>query len=369
MESGNLGMLHGRIGSSFVLNGLEIYKDKKILVTGHTGFKGTWLTAVLRLAGAEVHGLSLPPEDNSLYTRVKRQVCSETFLDIRDRKLVGEYFAVNSFDGVFHLAAQPLVRRSYQQPVETFDTNVMGTAHVLESITKYKATNWVIVVTTDKVYEYNHEQIAYNENSKLGGSDPYSGSKAAVEHLLASWRSVISYEKSNLQLCSVRAGNVVGGGDHATDRLLPDIVRGFLHGEKISIRNPSFVRPWQHVLDPLNGYLILGKELFLGNSVSDSYNFGHSESSNLTVEEIAKIAKEFWPNNLGFVAKADTSSMHEVPFLWLSSERARTELGWGNKYEAEEAVQLTLNWEIEARDQHPDSILETQIKTFFGEAS
>jgi CDP-glucose 4,6-dehydratase len=180
-------MLHGRIGSSFVLNGLEIYKDKKILVTGHTGFKGTWLTAVLRLAGAEVHGLSLPPEDNSLYTRVDRQIDSEVFLDIRDRKMVREYFESNVFDGVFHLAAQPLVRRSYQQPVETFDTNVIGTAHILESITEFKATKWVVVVTTDKVYEYDPAQIAYNENSKLGGSDPYSGSKAAVEHLLVSW--------------------------------------------------------------------------------------------------------------------------------------------------------------------------------------
>ena len=350
-----------------MLKGLEIYRDKKILVTGHTGFKGTWLTAILRLAGAEVYGMSLPPESHSLYTRVERQISSEVFLDIRDRKMVREYFESNVFDGVFHLAAQPLVRRSYQQPVETYDTNVMGTAHILESITEFKASKWVIVVTTDKVYEYDPAQIAYNENSKLGGSDPYSGSKAAVENLLVSWRSVLAYVGSNLQLCSVRAGNVVGGGDQATDRLLPDIVRGFLNGEKIAIRNPSFVRPWQHVLDPLNGYLILGKELLSDNSVSNSYNFGPSEASKLTVEEIVKIASDYWPNNLGFETKPDESSMHETPFLWLSSELARSELGWHNKYEAEEAIQLTLDWEIEARELRTNSILEAQIKTFFGD--
>lgn len=350
-----------------MLKGLEIYQGKKILVTGHTGFKGTWLSTILTLAGAEVFGLSLPPEADSLYTRVKKQVSGEEFLDIRNREKVNAYFQENTFDGVFHLAAQPLVRLSYLQPVETFDTNLMGTAHLLDGITQNSAAEWVVVITTDKVYEYSGREIALHEDEKLGGSDPYSASKVAVEHLLVSWRNVISFVNSDLKLTSVRAGNVIGGGDNALDRLLPDIIRNFKAGHKVTIRNPSFVRPWQHVLDPLNGYLLIGKRFMAGESVSNSYNFGPSEESKLTVQDIANIAAEIWPGNPGVQIHNEETQIHETPFLWLASEHARAELGWQNKFEAKEAVRLTLDWEIDSQVNSPNLVLENQVKSYFGE--
>lgn len=350
-----------------MLKGLESYRGKKILVTGHTGFKGAWLSTILSMAGADVFGLSLKPESESLYTRVGKKVSSEEFLDIRDRKLVNAYFQKNKFDGVFHLAAQPLVRLSYLQPIETFDTNLMGTAHLLEGITKNSSANWVVVITTDKVYEYSGNETGLHEGARLGGSDPYSASKVAVEHLLVSWRNVISFMNSELRLVSVRAGNVIGGGDNAVDRLLPDIVRNFKAGQKVIIRNPTFVRPWQHVLDPLNGYLLLGKRLMAGDSVSDSYNFGPTEESKLTVREIADIAAEIWPGNPGVRIHHDETRIHETPFLWLASNHARSELGWQNKFEAREAVRLTLNWEIDSQVNSPTLVLENQIKSYFGE--
>ena len=351
-----------------MLENLARYSRKKILVTGHTGFKGSWLTSILNLAGANVYGLSLPPDENSLYSRIGNAgMAGEVFLDLRNALEIQNYFEQNKFDGIFHLAAQPIVRYSYEFPVETFNTNVMGTAHLLNSVTIYKSSPWVIVVTTDKVYENSGSNIAYIENTKLGGSDPYSASKAAVEHIVSSWRNVALFLKSDLRLSTVRAGNVIGGGDFGSDRLLPDIVRSFSANKQLVIRNPSYVRPWQHVLDPLNGYLMLGLKMLNEEKVEYSYNFGPGEDSKRTVEEIVQFASLKWPGNPGYTFVDEQIHMKETPFLWLSSELARKDLGWRNIFEAQAAVSLTVDWEIQALSQPPIEVMQKQIIKFYEE--
>ena len=346
---------------------LEDYAGKKILVTGHTGFKGTWLARILVLAGAQVYGLALEAENNSLFSKIDDLGLHESsIIDIRNRSAVDTYFTTHQFDGIFHLAAQPLVRRSYKEPIETFDTNVMGTAHVLNAVISNKSASWVVVITTDKVYRNVEKLDGYSEDEPLGGKDPYSASKAATEMVVSAWQTIAAQYGKKISICSARAGNVIGGGDTAEDRLIPDLIRGFHADTKSVIRNPDSIRPWQHVLDPLAGYLAIGSLLMAGKEISHAYNFGPGEESKLTVQEMADYACLQWEGSKGVEIQIDQSAVHESGLLWLSSELAAKELGWSNRFEARQAVSWTIEWEKLTMKVSPLEALDLQIREFYG---
>lgn len=352
--------------SSRMLSQLHAFKGKKVLVTGHTGFKGTWMSRILVLAGAEVHGLALSPELGSIFSRIENLgLQSSTILDIRDRKEVDKYFCHNKFDGVFHLAAQPIVLKSYEEPVETFETNVMGTAHLLDSIINNKSAEWVLVITTDKVYKNIEVQEGYCEEDALGGKDPYSASKSATEMVVEAWRSIAEFKKSKVVLCTARAGNVIGGGDVAKDRLIPDLIRSFYANAPAVIRNPNSLRPWQHVLDPISGYLRIGERLLHQKSVATAYNFGPGDESRLNVEGMAKVACTLWEGSKGYVINSEVLRPPEAVLLWLSSERAQHDLGWKNKLDATTAIEWTINWERESHEANAKTATDSQIKEYF----
>lgn len=349
-----------------MLNQLSAFQGKKILVTGHTGFKGTWLSRALVLAGAEVHGFALTPELGSIYSRIDDLgMHSSTILDIRNRVDVNKYFLINKFDGVFHLAAQPLVLKSYKEPIETFETNVMGTAHLLDSLITNESAHWVLVITTDKVYKNIEVEEGYNEDDALGGKDPYSASKSATEMVVNAWRAIAENKESKIVLCTARAGNVIGGGDVAKDRLIPDLIRSFYENIPAAIRNPNSLRPWQHVLDPISGYLKIGQQLIFKNLIASAYNFGPGSNSKLNVESMTKIACSMWGGNANYVIKPKGHQPPESVLLWLSSERAQHDLGWNNKLDAIAAIKWTIEWERESRITDAKTATDVQIKEFF----
>lgn len=348
-------------------NFLRDYSGKKILVTGHTGFKGAWLSRMLVLAGADVFGLALKAEESSLFSIIDNLGLKESvILDIRNRDAVNNYFKAHRFDGIFHLAAQPLVRRSYIEPIETFETNVMGTANVLQAVLSNKSAPWIVVITTDKVYRNVEKLEGYTEDEPLGGKDPYSASKAATEMVVCAWQTIAASHNHDVVITSARAGNVIGGGDSAQDRLIPDLIRGFHAGIKTVIRNPASIRPWQHVLDPLSGYLAMGSALIEGRKISPAYNFGPGDESKLTVEEMADYACAQWEGAKGVEIHVDPHAVHEAGLLWLSSELAAKELGWSNRFEAREAIAWTVDWEKAAMDISALSALDLQIHEFYG---
>ena len=348
-------------------NFLKEYSGKKILITGHTGFKGTWLARTLVLAGAEVYGLALKAENDSLFSLIDNLGLTESaILDIRNRTEVENYFERHQFEGIFHLAAQPLVRRSYREPIETFETNVMGTAHILDSVVSNSSAEWIVVITTDKVYRNLEKMEGYVEDDALGGKDPYSASKAATEMVISAWQTIAGVRGKKIRIASARAGNVIGGGDMAEDRLIPDLIRSFRANTKAVIRNPASIRPWQHVLDPLNGYVSMGLALMQGRTISLAYNFGPGEESKLTVEEMAEYACAQWEGSKGVEITIDSQAPHEAGLLWLSSELAAKELGWSNRFEAREAIAWTLDWEKAAMQTSALAALDHQIHEFYG---
>jgi CDP-glucose 4,6-dehydratase len=353
-----------------MLTQLKDYQGKKILVTGHTGFKGAWLSRALVLAGAEVYGVALEPETGSLFTRIENIGFKEsTFTDIRNAAALNEYLEKHTFDGVFHLAAQPLVIKSYEEPLETFATNVMGTANLLQSIMMNKSSPWTVVVTTDKVYKNVEKLAGYTEDESLGGKDPYSASKAATEMVVSAWQNLGALQNPIYKLVAVRAGNVIGGGDIAENRLIPDLIRGFLSNSKTVIRFPHSIRPWQHVLDPLNGYLTLGCKLMADKKISPAYNFGPGDESKLNVESMAKVACSIWEGTSGYVIKSEPNPPPESVLLWLSSERANHDLGWKNKLDAFAAIKWTIDWERKSRETDAQTAIDSQIKDYFEGAS
>jgi CDP-glucose 4,6-dehydratase len=350
-----------------MLNGLEHYNGKKILVIGHTGFKGAWLSRVLVLSGARVFGLSLPAEPGTLKSKIENLgLEKETFLDINSRLDIDNFFTENTFEGVFHFAAQSLVIKSYDQPLETFITNVIGTAHILDSIINHKAASWVIVATTDKVYKNIEQRKGYKENDSLGGKDPYSASKAGTEMVVMAWQNLSNVSQAGVRIISVRAGNVIGGGDISENRLLPDLVKSFHQNIDGKIRNPKSIRPWQHVLDPLNGYLKLGIKLMLKKDLSNSYNFGPGKSSKLTVKQIAEFAAGFWGDRAKIVVDSGEKFPPESKLLWLNSKLAKRDLGWSNSLDAKEAVRWVMEWEKLSISQSHLQALDNQILKFFG---
>ena len=341
---------------------LHDFSGVNVLITGHTGFKGAWLTRILNHAGARVIGIALPPEKASIYARTRGlNFESEKYIDIDNRKKVTKFITQSKPDLIIHMAAQPLVRRSYREPIETFMTNVMGTAHVLQAGIEIENLQGIVAVTTDKVYKNVEKTQGYFEDEPLGGTDPYSASKSASEMVIAAWQNIVQASKT---IVSARSGNVIGGGDHAEDRLIPDLIRGFRANKKVNIRNPQSLRPWQHVLDPLFGYLMIASKILKREELSPSYNFGPSEDSKLTVAQMSDLACEFWPGNSGWVHQPSNDALHESNLLWLSSERARKELGWANHLDARESIRWSIEWELEAEKSSPLKALDSQIDRY-----
>lgn len=328
----------------------NVYKGKKVLVTGHTGFKGSWLSIWLKELGAEVIGYSLEPyteKDNFVLSHLSEKIV-DIRGDIRDRKYLREIFDKYKPEIVFHLAAQPLVRLSYDIPVETYETNLMGTINILEEIRNCENTKIGIMITTDKCYE-NKEQIwGYRENEAFGGYDPYSSSKGACEIAIHSWRNSFfnpkDYEKHGKSIASVRAGNVIGGGDWAKDRIVPDCIRALEEGKDIEIRSPKSIRPWEHVLEPLSGYLLLGQRM-MEDSIKycEGWNFGPNLDAIVNVWEVAeKIVKNYGKGNLKDTS--DPNALHEAKLLLLDITKSRFELGWKPTLTIDESIELTTEW-------------------------
>jgi CDP-glucose 4,6-dehydratase len=347
-------------------NLIQGFQGKRILVTGHTGFKGFWLSTLLEAIGAEVVGLSDGYRDTSLYALAKpKHQMAEHFIDIRNRKSIESYFQSNDYDAIFHLAAQPLVLESYKDPLTTFETNVLGTANIISSATQNPRVKFILVITTDKVYENDDSGTPFSEGARLGGHDPYSASKAAAEIIASSLRGIS--EKDGPQIITARAGNVIGGGDDSPNRLIPDLVRSLSENLPISIRNPASTRPWQHVLDPLAGYLRIGELCLEGKPVSHAYNLGPGKSDHFSVEEVCAAVGKSWgshPNIQG--APQDWSQFREAKLLSLDSSLAERELGWRNKLSTAEAIEWTVEWEKIVREYKGNPLEQTrkQVERF-----
>jgi CDP-glucose 4,6-dehydratase len=347
----------------------ETYQNKKVFLTGHTGFKGAWLAACLYLAGAKIKGYALAPEyANGLFNLLQPLAIMESIIaDIRDKELLQKEIESFQPDYVFHLAAQPLVRRSYEIPAETFDVNVTGTANLLEAVKNLCKECTVIVVTTDKVYENKEEDILYNEEDTLGGYDPYSASKACAEIVVSSFRNSFfnpkNFDIHKKGIATVRAGNVIGGGDWSKDRIIPDIVRSLKEGRNIEVRNPIAIRPWQHVLEPIGGYLVLGSVLQKEPlKYSRAYNFGPLPQDHLYVKELVEAAIKNWGSGQ-WTDISDAEQVHEANLLKLDISRAMRELRWKPKLNAVQAVDWTIQWYKQPLEQQVTYTMQ-QIKDY-----
>jgi CDP-glucose 4,6-dehydratase len=328
----------------------KIYSDKKVFITGHTGFKGSWLLAWLHGLGAEIKGYSLAPQtkDDLFHVLEGEKLCQSVIADIRDKEILRREILDFQPDFVFHLAAQPLVRLSYDCPTETFDINATGTAHVLDAIRFMGKPCAVICITTDKVYENREWHYPYRETDQLGGYDPYSASKAAAEIVIASYRSSFfnphTHEKHQKSIASARAGNVIGGGDWSKDRIIPDIIRALHKKEPIQVRNPWAVRPWQHVLEPLAGYLQLGAKV-TENPIqyATAWNFGPYMEDTLTVRDLVEITIEQYGYGT-YETPALKNQPHEAGLLKLDINKVINELDWKPKWNARKAIEETIKW-------------------------
>jgi CDP-glucose 4,6-dehydratase len=327
----------------------SFWQGRRVLLTGHTGFKGSWLALWLLELGARVTGLALEPEGSpNLFTQLGlAERLDHRLGDIRNPALVRQVLADSQPDIVLHLAAQPLVRRSYAEPVATWETNVMGTIHLLEALRALEHPCAAVLITTDKVYRNNEWVYGYRENDPLGGHDPYSSSKAAAELAIASWRASFCgrapHQTPHLRLASARAGNVIGGGDWAADRIVPDAMRALAAGEPIGVRNPAATRPWQHVLEPLGGYLLLAERLSSGASALETaFNFGPALEANRSVRALVQEALRHWPGR--WDDRSDPASPHEAGLLHLVVDKAHHELGWAPRWPFATTVERTVNW-------------------------
>lgn len=321
------------------------WAGKRVLVTGHTGFKGGWLTLWLARLGAKVTGIALAPNTNpDLFTlaRVSDAAQASHFADIRDGEAFARLIRAAKPEIVFHLAAQPLVRASYRAPVETFAANVMGTAHLLDALRGLDATRVAVMITTDKVYHNRETPYPYREDDALGGYDPYSASKGASEIVIASYRDSFLSEQG-IAIASARAGNVIGGGDWSEDRLIPDAIRAWQAGKPLEIRRPQAIRPWQHVLEPLHGYLTLAEKLWSDPSLAGGYNIGPHTHEAATVREVIEHARAVYGS--GDVHYGDgTQGPHEAGWLALETAKARVALGLAPRWPITESVRRTIAW-------------------------
>jgi CDP-glucose 4,6-dehydratase len=333
----------------------NFWKDKKVFITGHTGFKGAWLYMWLSQLGANVTGYSLaPPTSPNLYDICKLSQTPQSIIgDIRNKQLLKEAILLAKPDIIFHLAAQPLVRDSYRMPVETYETNVMGTVNLFDAVreaialgNKIKA---IVNVTTDKCYENKEWEWGYRENDSLGGYDPYSNSKACSELVTSSFRNAFfpskDYDRHGLAIATARAGNVIGGGDWSDERLIPDCIRSLILKEPIIIRNPYAIRPWQHVLEPLSGYLILAQKLYQSGTIFDgAWNFGPQDKDCRTVSYIVEQLCKKWKNYTNLTLIQGTKELHEAQLLKLDCSKAITKLGWKPRWDINTAIDKIVEW-------------------------
>jgi CDP-glucose 4,6-dehydratase len=333
---------------------LKWYAGKKVVLTGHTGFKGAWMSMLLLKLGAEVHGISLAAEPNSLYESLEGMDLASSFefdLTTKSEELRTHISRIQP-DCIIHMAAQSLVRRSYLDPSETFNTNVVGTARLLEAALGTKTIKWILVVTTDKVYMNLEKGIPFCESDPLKGSDPYSASKVGTEMVANSFR-VIASTRDGYRIGVARAGNVIGGGDHCEDRLIPDVVKSFKLGTKVALRNPKAIRPWQHVLDCLTGYLVYGVKLESSSNCPKELNFGPTKSNVLSVKDVVQYISERWPNSPGFSLPSsdiENKLKPEAKELLLDSSLALSRLNWKNILNVENSINWVIDWELDNKN-------------------
>ena len=336
----------------------DFWRNKKVLITGHTGFKGSWLSCLLHQLGSRISGLSLPPVTApSLFEELNKcfQIEENFFNDIRDFEAINKIIMDLKPEIIFHLAAQPLVRESYIDPIGTWNTNVMGSLNILEACANLDNLCSVVMVTTDKVYKNREWEFGYRESDELGGHDPYSASKAACEIAIQSWRSSFCNDKdakaSNVLVSSARSGNVIGGGDWSKYRIIPDTIKALKSQNEVIVRNPRSTRPWQHVLEPLVGYMQLAEKLSnfrkennldVQNPFASAYNFGPNLESNRQVSELVSEIFNYWPGIL--INKSDFSNYHEAEKLNLQVDKAYQKLSWTSKWNFETTVERTINW-------------------------
>lgn len=325
----------------------EFWHKKKVLITGHTGFKGSWLTLWLRSLGADVYGISLPPQDGRLNLFELAEIksdCKSYFSDIRDFDSLSVLIDSIQPENIFHLAAQTLVRQSYMNPLETYGTNLMGTVNLLECLRQVSSVKSVVMVTTDKVYKNMEWLWPYRENDLLGGHDPYSASKAASEIIVESYKNAF-FNGLNIPIATARAGNVIGGGDWAVDRLLPDAMRAWAAGSMLEIRSPDSIRPWQHVLDPLYGYMILGMNLSNSSEFNGAFNFGPDSRSSATVKNVIEIARKYYEHGNRLVNYLNINNgPHEARQLTLDVSKTTSILSINPRWELEESIRRTVQW-------------------------
>lgn len=321
----------------------NVYHGKKVLITGHSGFKGSWLSLWLQQMGAIVSGISLEPDTNPNHYNLLNLELDNNNLDIRFlEKLTSKINAIQP-EIIFHLAAQPLVRYSYNNPIETWTTNVIGTANLLESCRSLSCLKTIVIITTDKCYENKEWAWGYRESDRLGGHDPYSASKAATELVVSSYRKSFFNKHNSPLIATARAGNVIGGGDWSVDRLIPDVYRSIIYNKTLEIRSPLATRPWQHVLESLSGYLLLGQNLLQGKlDFANAWNFGPSNEGNKTVEEVLNEISHTL-NTLEWVS-TNKENFHEAHFLQLDSTKAQKILEWKPVWDFKQGIEETAKW-------------------------
>lgn len=353
------------------MNGFNnIYRNKTVLVTGHTGFKGSWMSIWLHELGAKVIGYSLDPyteRDNFVLSKIGDKIV-DIRGDVRDRGKLKEVFSQYEPEFVFHFAAQPLVRLSYENPVETYEINVMGTVNVLEAIRSTESTKVGVMITTDKCYENKEQLWGYRESDPLGGYDPYSSSKGAAEIAINSWRlsffNPSDYDQHGKSIASVRAGNVIGGGDWAKDRIIPDCIKAIEAGKTIEIRSPKSVRPWEHVLEPLSGYLKLGEKMTTHPvDYAEPWNFGPELASIIPVWDIAQLVIDNYKRG-NLRDMSDPSAVHEAKLLALDISKARFRLGWAPTLDIEETIKYTVDWYKDYKTVDVYDLCKQQITDF-----
>lgn len=347
-----------------------IYNGKRVLLTGHTGFKGSWMALVLQKLGATVIGYSLPPSTKPSHYSLLNLDLKSYYKNICNFDLLKNVIEIERPDIIFHLAAQPLVRYSYINPLETYHTNVIGTANVLEAAKFCDSIKSIVVITTDKCYENLNQETGYVETDRLGGYDPYSSSKACAEMVVSSYRNSFfntkDYQvKHNTLIATARAGNVIGGGDWSDDRLIPDLIRSAIKGEYAKIRSPYATRPWQHVLEPIHGYLMIGQALLSGKiDFGSSWNFGPYIENTLSVRQVLELSKTIW-EDINFEIKKEGNEPYEAKLLSLNINKSLLHLGWKPKWTNEESISKTIGWYKEfAKSGQLNT--EEDLKFFYG---
>ena len=357
------------MGNIEIFNGF--YRGKRVLVTGHTGFKGSWLSIWLHELGAEVIGVALEPQtpkDNFVLSGIGAKIKADLRADIREAKAMQHIFDAYQPEIVFHLAAQPLVRLSYDEPVDTWQTNVMGTINVMEAFRHCASAKVAVMITTDKCYENREQNHAYTEDEPMGGYDPYSSSKGACEIAISSWRRSFmnpdKYAEHGKAIASVRAGNVIGGGDWAKDRIIPDCIRAIEAGQPVAVRNRHAVRPWQHVLEPLSGYLLLAQRMWEEpTQYCEGWNFGPKMDAVVPVWDVATMLTEAYGKG-ELLDQTEPNAPHEANLLMLDITKAQTRLGWEPRLCTKAAIDLTADWYSRYQCENVDNLCVEEISKY-----